>query len=79
MKEDAMPNKRLINSDNRAPKTHGTSNNPTEPQRRHKSGGNMGAGRSGAKSFGSERPETRDNYGSRRPEDADEFGLPEKK
>jgi len=42
-----------------------SSNTPAEPERRHKHGGNMGAGRSGGKSFGSEKPEERDNNGSR--------------
>ena len=69
----------MINRNNRAVAHNAGSNDPAEPQRRHKSGGNMGAGRSGAKSFGSERPEKRDNYGSRRPQDADQFGLPDKK
>ena len=69
----------MTNQNNRAGANRASSNNPAEPQRRHKSGGNMGAGRSGAKSFGSERPEKRDNYGSRRPQDADQFGLPDKK
>ena len=42
-----------------------TSNTPAEPERKHKGGGNMGAGRSGGKSFGSEKPENEDNQGSR--------------
>jgi hypothetical protein len=45
--------------------TSSSSNTPAEPQRRHKHGGNMGAGKSGGKSFGSEKPEERDNNGSR--------------
>ena len=51
----------------------GNSNDPAEPNRHHKSGGNMGAGQSGAKSFGAEKPEERDNLGSRRPEDKKDF------
>ena len=69
----------MTNQNDRSGSNDGSSNQPAEPERKQTTGGNMGAGRSGAKSFGSERPETRDNYGSRRPEDADEFGLPEKK
>ena len=42
-----------------------SSNQPAEPDQRHKSGGNMGAGKSGGKSFGSEKPEDRDDNGSR--------------
>jgi hypothetical protein len=41
------------------------SNTPAEPERKHKHGGNMGAGRSGGKSFGAEKPENSDNNGSR--------------
>jgi hypothetical protein len=43
----------------------GSSNQPAEPERRHESGGNMGAGKSGGKSFGSEKPEERDDHGSK--------------
>ena len=57
----------------------GSSNQPAEPSRRHKSGGNMGAGRSGSKSLGSKKPEHQDNLGSRQPKDADQFGAPRKK
>ena len=42
-----------------------SSNQPAEPERKHKSGGNMGAGKSGGTSFGAETPETQDNHGSR--------------
>ena len=42
-----------------------SSNTPAEPGQKHKSGGNMGAGQSGGKSFGAEKPETRDDNGSR--------------
>jgi hypothetical protein len=54
---------------NRSGADAASSNQPAEPERRHKSGGNMGAGKSGAKSFGSEKPEESDNNGSKRPED----------
>lgn len=69
----------MTNQNNRAGANRGSSNTPAELSRRHKSGGNMGAGRSGSKSLGSQKPEHRDNLGSRRPEDADQFGLPDKK
>ncbi len=42
-----------------------SSNTPAEPERKHESGGNMGAGKSGGKSFGAEKPENRDDHGSR--------------
>jgi len=63
----------MSNQNNRSGANGGSSNQPAEPSRRHESGGNMGAGRSGAKSFGSEKPEERDNNGSRRPEDRKDF------
>ena len=50
---------------NRSGSDAASSNHPAEPERRHESGGNMGAGKSGGKSFGSEKPEIRDNLGSR--------------
>jgi hypothetical protein len=46
-----------------------SSNKPAEPSRRHSTGGNMGAGKSGKKSFGAEKPEERDNMGSKQPDD----------
>ncbi len=55
-----MPEQHERSGSNRA-----SSNQPAEPERRHESGGNMGAGRSGRKSFGSEKPEERDNNGSK--------------
>ncbi len=67
------------NNQNTRAGNRGSSNQPAEPSRRHRSGGHMGAGRSGSKSMGSEKPEHLDNLGSRRPEDADEFGSPDKK
>lgn len=54
---------------NRSGASDASSNTPAEPHRRHESGGNMGAGKSGAKSFGSEKPEDQDNYGSKQPDD----------
>jgi hypothetical protein len=50
---------------NRSGSNAASSNQPAEPERRHESGGNMGAGKSGGKSFGAEKPEIRDNYGTR--------------
>jgi hypothetical protein len=47
----------------------GSSNDFPEPGRRHTTGGNMGAGRSGKKSFGSEKPEHSDNKGTKQPDD----------
>ncbi|HEX6158663.1 MAG TPA: hypothetical protein VF111_00760 [Thermoanaerobaculia bacterium] len=55
----------MSNQNNRAGDHASSSNQPAEPSRRHKSGGHMGAGKSGGKSFGSEKPEERDNNGSR--------------
>ena len=50
---------------NRSGADAASSNQPAEPERRHDSGGNMGAGKSGGKSFGAEKPEIRDNLGSK--------------
>lgn len=55
----------MSNQHNRSGESASSSNQPAKPGRRHDSGGNMGAGRSGGKSFGSEKPEERDDYGSR--------------
>lgn len=55
----------MTNQNNRAGDDMASSNQPAEPDRRHKSGGNMGAGKSGGKSFGSEKPEENDANGSR--------------
>ena len=55
----------MSNQHNRSGSDAASSNQPAEPERKHKSGGNMGAGRSGGKSFGAEKPEDRDNLGSR--------------
>jgi hypothetical protein len=54
----------MSNQNNRSGSSDGSSNQPAEPKRRHESGGNMGAGKSGDKSFGAEKPEERDNAGS---------------
>jgi hypothetical protein len=55
----------MSNQNNRPGASDASSNQPAEPGRKHESGGNMGAGRSGEKSMGSEKPEERDNMGSR--------------
>jgi hypothetical protein len=59
----------MSNQNNRGGDDAASSNQPAEPSRRHSTGGNMGAGKSGKKSFGSEKPEERDNNGSKRPQD----------
>jgi hypothetical protein len=59
----------MSNQNNRGGDDAASSNTPAEPGRRHSTGGNMGAGKSGKKSFGSEKPEERDNNGSKRPQD----------
>lgn len=59
----------MSNQHGRSGSSDASSNTPAEPWRRHKGGGNMGAGRSGGKSFGAEKPEVRDNMGSRQPGD----------
>ena len=59
----------MSNQHSRGGGNRGSSNRPPEPGRRHTGGGNMGAGRSGKKSFGSEKPEHRDNEGTKQPDD----------
>ncbi|HEV7922204.1 MAG TPA: hypothetical protein VGR02_15570 [Thermoanaerobaculia bacterium] len=56
----------MTNQNNRSGSSDGSSNQPAEDERRHPSGGNMGAGKSGDKNFGAEKPEERDNAGSRK-------------
>jgi hypothetical protein len=55
----------MTNQNNRSGDDAASSNTSAEPGQKHKSGGNMGAGQSGGKSFGAEKPETRDDNGSR--------------
>ena len=55
----------MTNQNNRSDADDASSNTPAEPERKHESGGNMGAGKSGGKSFGSEKPEEKDDQGSR--------------
>jgi hypothetical protein len=59
----------MSNQHNRTGSSDASSNQPAEPERKPKSGGHMGAGRSGEESLGSEKPSDRDNMGSKRPED----------
>jgi hypothetical protein len=59
----------MSNQHDRSGASNSSSNTPAEPGRRHESGGNMGAGRSGRKSHGSEKPEHRDNNGSKQTQD----------
>ena len=55
----------MTNQNNRTGDDAASSNTPAEPDQKHKSGGNMGAGKSGGKSFGAEKPETHDDNGTR--------------
>jgi hypothetical protein len=55
----------MSNQHGRSGSDAASSNTPAEPERKHKSGGHMGAGKSGGKSFGAEKPEIRDDMGSR--------------
>lgn len=55
----------MTNQNNRPGASDASSNHPAEPERKHESGGNLGAGKSGGKSFGAEKPEKRDDQGSR--------------
>lgn len=43
-------------------------NQPAEGEGKQKSGGHMGAGRSGAENLGSEKPSDRDDMGSQKPD-----------
>jgi hypothetical protein len=55
----------MTNQNNRPGASDASSNQPAEPGQKHKTGGHMGAGKSGEKSMGAEKPEVRDNMGSR--------------
>jgi hypothetical protein len=57
----------MSNQNNRTGSSDGSSNQPADDDHSHRGGGNMGAGKSGEKSFGAEKPEERDNAGSREP------------
>jgi hypothetical protein len=58
----------MTNQNNRGGSNDASSNQAADEKRRQKSGGNMGAGRSGSEDLGSEKPSERDNMGSRRPQ-----------
>jgi hypothetical protein len=57
----------MSNQNNRSGASDASSNQPAEEGRRQKTGGNMGAGKSGDESMGAEKPSVRDNMGSRKP------------
>ena len=60
----------MSNQSNRGGASDASSNQPADDQRRPKSGGSMGAGKSGEENLGSEKPSVRDNMGSNKPGDA---------
>ena len=57
----------MTNQNNRTGSSDASSNQPAEGKRKQESGGNMGAGKSGEESLGSEKPSERDNMGSNKP------------
>jgi hypothetical protein len=57
----------MTNQNNRGGDNDASSNRPPKSGKRE-SGGNMGAGRSGDESLGSEKPSSRDNMGSKKPQ-----------
>lgn len=57
----------MTNQRNRGGASDASSNTPAEEERRQKTGGNMGAGKSGHEDLGSEKPSDRDNMGSNKP------------
>ena len=57
----------MSNQNNRSGSSDASSNTPAKDRQGSKTGGNMGAGRSGNESLGSEKPSERDNMGSRKP------------
>ena len=56
----------MSNQNNRSGSSDASSNTPAKDGKDSKTGGNMGAGRSGNESLGSEKPSERDNMGSRK-------------
>ena len=58
----------MANQHGRSGSNDASSNQPADEKRRPKTGGNMGAGRSGDESLGSEKPSERDNMGSKKPD-----------
>jgi hypothetical protein len=59
----------MSNQHGRSGSDAASSNQPAEPERRHKTGGHMGAGKSGSKSMGAEKPEYNDASGTKQPGD----------
>jgi hypothetical protein len=58
----------MSNQNNRSGSSDASSNQPAEKGRKSETGGNMGAGKSGNESLGSEKPSERDNMGSKKPQ-----------
>jgi hypothetical protein len=58
----------MTNQNNRSGSNDASSNTPADDKHKQKTGGHMGAGRSGDENLGSEKPSERDNMGSRKPE-----------
>ena len=61
----------MTNQNNRTGSSDASSNQPAEGKDRKKSGGHMGAGKSGTEDLGSEKPSERDNMGSNKPQSKD--------
>lgn len=57
----------MTNQNNRGSSSDASSNQPADKDQQKKSGGHMGAGRSGKEDLGSEKPSERDNMGSNQP------------
>ena len=57
----------MANQNNRGGDNDASSNEPADEGRKSETGGNMGAGKSGNESLGSEKPSERDNMGSKKP------------
>jgi hypothetical protein len=64
----------MSNQNNRSGSSDASSNTPAKDGQGSKTGGNMGAGRSGNESLGSEKPSERDNMGSRKPAGSQDKG-----
>ena len=57
----------MSNQNDRTGASDASSNDPADSKHETKSGGHMGAGRSGKEDLGSEKPSERDNMGSNKP------------
>ena len=57
----------MSNQHDRSGANDASSNQPADEKHETKSGGHMGAGRSGKENLGSEKPSERDNMGSNQP------------